>query len=92
MSRQYSIAEARASLSAIIDQAESGQQIELTRRGKPVALVISLDEFARLQGNRPQFGEAYGEFLQTHSLSELGLNKGYFEATRSREQGRNVTL
>jgi hypothetical protein len=37
MKRKYSIAEARVSLAAIIQRAEAGHEIELTRRGKPVA-------------------------------------------------------
>ena len=44
MAKRYSIAEARSNLSSIVDQAEAGQEIELTRRGKPVAVVVSLRE------------------------------------------------
>ena len=55
MSRKYSIAEARARLPAIIDQAEAGQEIEVTRRGKPVAAVVSVRELARLRGSAGGF-------------------------------------
>ena len=92
MSKRYSIAEARASLPAIVDLAEAGQGIELTRRGKPVAVVVSLREYERLNGNHARFGDAYKLFLKQHSLREAGLEKGYFDATRKREPGRKVSL
>jgi len=50
MSRRYSIAEARIRLPRIVDQAEAGIEVELTRRGQPVAVLVSCREFERLQG------------------------------------------
>jgi prevent-host-death family protein len=92
MTRRYSIAEARSNLPTIVDQAEAGQEIELTRRGKPVAVVVSLGEFARLRGERPRFGDAYQRFLRGHVLAEVGVDEGFFETTRARNAGRKVAL
>ena len=92
MARRYSIAEARSSLPAIVDQAAAGQAIELTRRGTPVAVVVSLGEFVRLRGERPGFGDAYRHFLQSHVLRDVGVDGGYFETTRDRKAGRKVAL
>jgi prevent-host-death family protein len=92
MTRTYSVAEARSSLPAIIDQAESGLDVELTRRGKPVAVVISLREFERLRGDRPRFGAAYRTFLETHPLKEVGVDDDYFASGRERGSGREVPL
>ena len=92
MSKRFSIAQARAQLPTIVDQAEAGQEIELTRRGKPVAVVLSLRELERLRGERTSFGEAYRRFLQAHPLREVGLEEGYFESARDREQGRKVSM
>jgi prevent-host-death family protein len=92
MSRRYSIAEARSSLPTIVDQAEAGQEIELTRRGKPVVVVVSLGEFARLRGERTRFGDAYRRFLAAHVLRDVGVDQGYFEATRDPDAGRKVAL
>ncbi len=92
MSRRYSIADARSSLPAIVDQAEAGQQIELTRRGIPVAVVVSLGEFERLRGERPRFGDAYRRFLAAHVLGGIGVDEGHFETTRDRTAGRPVDL
>jgi len=92
MTRKYSVAEARSSLPAIIEQAESGLDVELTRRGKPVAVVISVREFERLRGERPRFGAAYRRFLETHSLKEVGVDDDDFAAGRQTGSGREVSL
>ena len=92
MPRQYSIAEARANLPTIVDQAEAGQEVELTRRGKPVAVVVSLRELARLRGERGSFGVAYQRFLKAHPLPEVGLDEGFFASPRTKDPGRTVAL
>ncbi len=43
-----SIAEARNQLPALIHQAETGQPVTISRRGKPVAVVLSVAEYERL--------------------------------------------
>lgn len=92
MSQKYSLAEARARLPTIVDEAEAGQAVELTRRGKPVAVVVSHREFERLRGNRPTFGEVYRTFLQHHSLDEIGVDDRFVASVRDRSQGRKVAL
>lgn len=91
MAKQYSIAEARASLPSIVDQAEAGHEIELTRRGKPVAVVMSLREFERLQGGRVAFGDAYRRFVHDHRPHELEMDD-VFASIRDRDPGRKVVL
>ena len=92
MAKRYSVAEARSSLATIVDQVEAGQEIELTRRGKAVAVVVSLRELARLRGERVPFGDAYKRFLTTHALHDVGLDDGAFSAVRDTGTGRKVTL
>src|SRR2546422_1642989 len=53
MSKKYSITEARSNLPKIVDQAEAGTEVELTRRGKPVAVIISHRQMERLRSERP---------------------------------------
>jgi len=92
MSHTYSIAEARSSLPTIVDQAEAGLEIELTRRGRPVAMVVSLRAFERLRGGRRGFGDAYTHFLKTHALAEVGLDDNFAAAVRGKSAGRKVSL
>jgi prevent-host-death family protein len=92
MSHRYSIAEARSRLPSIVDQAEAGVEVELTRRGQPVAVLVSRREFDRLRGRRLHFGDAYREFLGKHSLEEIGIERDFAASTRDRTAGRKVLL
>jgi len=92
MAKSYSIAEARSSLPTIVDQAETGLDIELTRRGRPVAAVVSLRKLEQLRGGRPRFDETYRAFLRKYSLAKVGVERGFFETGRDRSTGRKVSL
>jgi prevent-host-death family protein len=48
VAKQYSIAEARDQLPALVHEAERGNHIKLTRRGKAVALLNSVEDYERL--------------------------------------------
>lgn len=41
--RSHNVAEAKAHLSALLDAVESGEEIEITRRGVPVARLTRID-------------------------------------------------
>lgn len=93
MSRKYTLAEARSRLPTIVDEAEAGEAIELTRRGKPVAVVVSHREFERLlRGNRPSFGSAYDSFLEHHPLEGSGVDADFAVSTRDHSHGRKVPM
>jgi prevent-host-death family protein len=92
MSRRYSIAEARSRLPRIIDEAEAGGTVELTRRGQPVAVLVSPREFERLRGRPSHFSDAYRTFLEKHPLDEIGVEDDFAESTRDRTAGRKVSL
>ena len=92
VSQRYSIAEARSRLPRIVDQAEAGVEIELTRRGRPVAVLVSHREFERLRGKRLHFRDAYRKFLKTHSLREIGVDEDVAASVRDRATGRKVSL
>jgi prevent-host-death family protein len=90
MAQRYSVAEARVKLSTIVDEVEAGQEVQLTRRGKPVAVVLSLREFERLRRKRGNFGGAYEAFVQKHALSASGLERNFAASVRDRSRGRCV--
>jgi prevent-host-death family protein len=92
MPQRYSIAEARSRLPSIVDQAEAGIEVELTRRGQPVAVLVSCREFERLRGKRVHFADAYRTFLETHSLRAVGVDDDFAASTRDRTTGRKVSL
>ncbi len=92
MSHRYSVAEARAHLPSILVQAEAGEAVELTRRGRPVAVVLSHEAFERLRNPRPSFGEAYRSLRKKYSLDEVGLDDDFAASLRDRVPGRSVKL
>lgn len=46
---ENSIADARNHLTRLIHQAEAGEPVHITRRGKPVAVLLSAGEYARMR-------------------------------------------
>ena len=92
MAHRYSVAEARAHLPSILSQAEAGEAIELTRRGQPVAVVLSHEAFERLRNPRPSFAEAYRSLREKYSLDEVGLDDDFAGSVRDRTPGRSVKL
>jgi prevent-host-death family protein len=76
----------------MIDQVEAGVEVELTRRGRPVAVLISRQEFDRLQGKRSHFGERYRKFLEKYSLKQIGVEDDFSVSARDKSTGRKVSL
>ena len=91
MTRRYSIAEARSSLPKIVDDAEAGLEVELTRRGQPVAVVVSRRVFDRLRARPRLFSETYRRFLERYSLDTIGVEPD-FAGVRDKSVGRKVSL
>ena len=74
MTKQYSIAEARNNLPGVVHEAEGGARVELTRRGKPVAVLLGIEDYERLSQGRRDFWEAYEELRQEFDFAELGID------------------
>lgn len=90
MAKTYTIASARAKLADIVDEVEAGSDVELTRRGKKVAVVISASRYARLRGEQVAFMTAYETFRASHDLVEAGLDRSWSRGLRARDVGRPV--
>ncbi len=91
MSRRYSLAEARASLPQILDEADAGIAVELTRRGRPVAVVVSRRDYDRLRATRGQFADTYSRFVARFDLKQVGLEEDLV-GPRSKSHGRKVSV
>jgi prevent-host-death family protein len=88
MGVRYSIAEARDKLAGIVHDVEEGEPVQLTRRGRPVAILLSVAEFERLSGRGASFVERLIWLRERERLDELGADLSVFEDTREREPGR----
>jgi prevent-host-death family protein len=74
MSRRYSIAKARENLAAILDELDHERTIEITRRGRPVAVLISKATFDQMNSPRQGFWSAYEAFQRRWNLSDLNID------------------
>jgi prevent-host-death family protein len=92
MSKSYSVADARAHLPDILDDVEAGKEVQLTRRGRLVALVLSPQRYEMLRSEPTNFGDAYRAFLGRHTAEEIGLDSGSSDSLRDRGPGRRVRL
>lgn len=62
MIKEYSIAEACDQFTTIIRELETTPSIQLTRRGKPVAMLLAIEEYERLVADRTGFWDNYQTF------------------------------
>lgn len=82
MTKSYSIAQAKNLLGRVVHEAEEGPPVELTRRGRPVAMVISLRDLKRLGEPGRDFWAAYQDFRRRFDLEELSIEPEDFALTR----------
>jgi antitoxin Phd len=89
VNKKYSIAEARDKLPGMVHEVESGTHVELTRRGKPVAVLMGFEEYGRLAQGRRDFWKAYEEFRREFDLAELDIDPdAVFGGVREASPGR----
>jgi len=89
--RSYSIAEARDDLARLVHEAEAGRAVRITRRGRPVAALVSARDLDRLRGQAGGFWEALAAFRRETDLAELRVDR-VFGDVRDRSPGRRVRL
>ena len=88
MEKTFSIAEARHNLAALVHELEHRPRIQLTRRGKTVAVLLSVREYQRLTA--AHFWEAYTAFRTTTDLAQLDIDPAVFKGVRDQSPGREV--
>jgi len=93
VAKRRSIAEARTHLPSLVREVESGEAVELTRRGEPVAVLIGRRHYARLTSKHRGFVEAYQTFVRDFDLTALGIDpEDVFSGVRDETRGREVRL
>ncbi|HEV7516498.1 MAG TPA: type II toxin-antitoxin system Phd/YefM family antitoxin [Thermoanaerobaculia bacterium] len=92
MVKKYSIAEARDNFPSLVHEAETGTTVELTRRGKPVAVLVAQREYDRLTRSRPDFWEAYQDFLRRNPDPEDAMEpEEWLAGVRDPSPGREFS-
>ena len=59
--REIQLKDAKATLSAVVDEAVSGKPAVITRRGRKEAVILSFEDYERLS-NVPSFGRLLAAF------------------------------
>jgi antitoxin Phd len=90
--KQFSIAEAKNKLPSIIHFVEKEPYVELTRRGKPVAVLLSIQEYERLSRKFSGFWSAVTAFRQNIQDKGIRISDKDFEGLRDSSLGREVKL
>lgn len=89
MLKTYSIAKARDQFTEVVREVESEAVIQLTRRGKLVALLLSPDEYERLQNKRIGFWDAFAPFRQQMDEQATDIDvESIFGQIRDQTAGR----
>jgi prevent-host-death family protein len=92
MSRSYSIAQARNQLTRLVHRAERGAAVELTRHGKPVAVIVAKHVYEELTSQRPSLWAALEQFRRDADFDALAAGPDPFEGLRDRSPGRKVRV
>ena len=88
MQKQFSIAEAKSKLPALVHSVEEGPSVKLTRHGKPVAVLLSIREYERLNRKRKGFWSALTAYRKAVEKENIEITDSDFEALRDTSPGR----
>ena len=92
MAQKVSIADVRNHLTKLVRDVERGKRIDLTRRGKRVAVLVSSEEYDRLRAPRPPLPEALRAWRRKLPPDFEGLGEDEVRAWRDSAVGRDVEL
>jgi len=92
MSHEYSIAGAKDHLTEAVRAAETGEPVTLTRRGRPVAVLLSLARYRELQAERPDFWEVADGIRSAAARDGVEFAEADFAGLRDEAPGRDVDL
>lgn len=87
---KVSIAEARDRLTRLIHEAEQGDAVHITRRGKPVAVIMSEVEYERLRSAsaRKSFWQAIQEMRADPEFEPVDFTAEEIDGWRNKTPGR----
>ncbi len=90
MQLKFSIAEAKNKLPSIIHSVEDGPPVKLTRRGQPVAVLLSIHDYERFKGKKGDFWSALTAFRQVAQKEKVEISDSDFKDLRDASTGREV--
>jgi antitoxin Phd len=88
MNRRVSVAEAKNKLPSIIHEVEGGSVVEITRYGKPVAMVIPERDYRRIREMGQGFWTSLRKVRGLLSSEGVTIDEGDFRDLRDPSPGR----
>ncbi len=93
MEEQYTIVDAKNKLTSIIHSVETGQAVKLTRHGRPVAVLLSIKDYQRLNRKREGYCNALNAWRKNMAKEEgMVITGEEFEGVRDNSSGREVDI
>ncbi len=90
MEQQFTIVDAKNKLPSIIHSVETGQAVKLTRHGKPVAVLLSIKDYQRLNRKREGYWSALNSFRKQLKKEGVFISGEDFKNIRDKSSGREV--
>ena len=87
--KEVSISNARENLPSLVRDAQRGMTVTLTRRGEPVAVMISTDRYHAYTKSSMPLRRALENFRSAFDLEQLDIESIY-KGVRDRTEGRVV--
>ena len=85
----WQLQDAKNRFSALVEAALSGEPQEVTRRGKPVVVVFSYDEYQRLQTERDENTPSFRDLLL--AIPKGSDDDGFELPERTRDHSERAT-
>lgn len=92
MEAQDTIAEAKNKLYSIIRLVEQGFPVRLTRRGRAVAVMLSVGQYDRLSRGSEGYWKALESFRNQMKVENVQISDTDFEGLRDDACGREVQM
>ncbi|MFN8635053.1 MAG: type II toxin-antitoxin system Phd/YefM family antitoxin [Chloroflexota bacterium] len=88
--RRLSLAEAQDRLLSVVDDVERHGPVELTDDGRPVAVIVSPDDYRRLTGVPRDVWSAYEQFRASVDFADVDVDE-LLRDIRDPSPGRDAT-
>lgn len=92
MDKQFPISDAKNKLPALVHAIEHGPAVQLTRHGKPVAVLISISQYKRLIHRPKNFWATLNAFRESADIDTLLSSDDNFFDHRAKSPGRAVSF
>src|SRR5688500_193437 len=93
MAKSYSITEVRKRFSKLVDRATMGTPVLISRRGRPVAVIVGADWFDSHERRTTTLREAYRTFRKKVELADIDLDPDeIWKDVRDRSPGRDFSF